>query len=265
MFREYFAARGIPCCICEPRALEYDGQRLHACDGTEVTIVYRRVLSSELLAKQDEASALLRAYLDGAIVMVNTFRAKLLHKKMSLALLSDDTYASLYSTEEAAAIARHIPWTRRLREGPSSRAGAKLDDLARYVLDHRPELVLKPNDEYGGKGVVLGRTVDDREWEEVVRVALHQCYVVQEAVTVPREQFPIAVGDSVEMIDMAVDMNPYLYDGQVGALMTRLSSSALLNVTAGEGSVVPTYVVEGGPGDAAGSGQAGPASPPRTA
>jgi hypothetical protein len=44
---------------------------------------------------------------------------------------------------------------------------------------------------------------------------------------------------------MAVDMNPYLFDGRVGALMTRLSSSALLNVTAGEGSVVPTYVVDG--------------------
>jgi uncharacterized circularly permuted ATP-grasp superfamily protein len=245
MFREYFASRGVPCCICEPRSLEYDGKRLHACDGSEVTIVYRRVLSSELLAKEDEASALLRAYLDGAIVMVNTFRAKLLHKKMSLALLSDDAYASLYSAEQRVSIARHIPWTRRLREGPSTRAGVSLGDLARYVLDHREELVLKPNDEYGGKGVVLGWTVDDHQWEEVVRVALHQCYVVQEAVHVPREPFPIAVGDSVEMLEMAVDMNPYLYDGRVGALMTRLSSSALLNVTAGEGSVVPTYVVDG--------------------
>jgi uncharacterized circularly permuted ATP-grasp superfamily protein len=245
MFREFFAGRGIPCCICEPRALEYDGHHLHACDGSEVTIVYRRVLTSELLAKEDEASALCRAYLDGAIVMVNTFRAKLLHKKMSLALLSDDAYESLYSTEQLAAIAHHIPWTRRLREGTSTRAGAPLADLASYVVEHRSELVLKPNDEYGGKGVVLGWTVDDHEWEEVVRVALHQSYVVQEAVPVPREAFPIAVGDSVEMIDMAVDMNPYLFDGQVGALMTRLSSSALLNVTAGEGSVVPTYIVEG--------------------
>jgi uncharacterized circularly permuted ATP-grasp superfamily protein len=265
MFREYFASRGIPCCICEPRALEYDGRRLHACDGSEVTIVYRRVLSSELLAKEDEASALLRAYLDGAIVMVNTFRAKLLHKKMSLALLSDDAYAALYSASERAAIARHIPWTRRLREGRSSRAGADLDDLAGYVLEHREDLVLKPNDEYGGKGVVLGWTVDDHQWEEVVRVAMHQCYVVQEAVPVPREPFPIAVGDSVEMIDMAVDMNPYLFDGRVGALMTRLSSSALLNVTAGEGSVVPTYVVESVPHGAGGPAPQQPASPgPRT-
>jgi uncharacterized circularly permuted ATP-grasp superfamily protein len=245
MFREYFSVRGVPCCICEPRALEYDGHHLRACDGSEVTIVYRRVLTSELLAREDDASALCRAYLDGAIVMVNTFRAKLLHKKMSLALLSDDAHESLYSAEQAAAIARHVPWTRRLREGPSSRAGTPLDDLATYVLEHRSELVLKPNDEYGGKGVVLGWTVDEHAWEEVVRVALHQCYVVQEAVPVPRESFPISVGGSVEMIDMAVDMNPYLFDGRVGALMTRLSSSALLNVTAGEGSVVPTYVVDG--------------------
>jgi hypothetical protein len=44
---------------------------------------------------------------------------------------------------------------------------------------------------------------------------------------------------------MSVDMDPYLFDGEVGGVMTRLSSSELLNVTAGSGSVVPTFVVEG--------------------
>jgi hypothetical protein len=47
------------------------------------------------------------------------------------------------------------------------------------------------------------------------------------------------------MLDLAVDLDPYLFDGRPGGSMTRLSSSALLNVTAGTGSLVPTYVVEG--------------------
>jgi hypothetical protein len=182
--------------------------------------------------------------MDGNVVVVNPFRAKLLHKKMSLALLSDDRYSSLFSAGERAAIDRHIPWTRRFRDGPSTRGGAEIRDLPAYVAEHRDSLVLKPNDEYGGKGVVLGWTVDDHEWEQVLKVALHEAYVVQEAVPVPREQWPLALGGSLEMVDMAVDMNPYLFGGVVGGVLIRLASSALLNVTAGTGSVVPTFVVE---------------------
>jgi len=42
-----------------------------------------------------------------------------------------------------------------------------------------------------------------------------------------------------------MDMNPYLFDGRAAGCLSRLSSSALLNVTSGAGSVAPTYVVEG--------------------
>jgi hypothetical protein len=248
MFREYFLANGIPCVIADPASLTYDGKHLRGPDGTVITIVYRRVLTSELLASSGESDSLCRAYLDGAAVVVNTFRAKLLHKKMSLALLSDDRYASLFTASQLEAIDRHIPWTRRLRDGPSTRRGEEIADLVGHVVEHRDSLVLKPNDEYGGKGVVLGWTVDDHEWEQVVRMALHETYVVQEAVPVPRERWPLAVGESIEMVDMAVDMDPYLFGEHVGGVLIRLASSALLNVTAGTGSVVPTFVVEGASG-----------------
>jgi hypothetical protein len=245
MFRRFFAERGIHTCICEPGSLEYSGGVLRACDGTAVNLVYRRVLTSELLAKGPSVRALMQAYLDGAAVVVNSFRSKLLHKKMSLALLSDERYASLYSPSEQAVIRQHVPWTRKVCECATTRGGRNVPDLVAHILAHRRELVLKPNDEYGGKGVVLGWNVDDHEWEQSVHVALRQSYVVQEAIPVPREPFPIALGGEVKLLDMAIDMDPYLFGGEVGGILTRLSSSALLNVTAGAGSVVPSYVVEG--------------------
>jgi hypothetical protein len=244
MFRAYFEANGVPTHICDPASLEFGGGVLRA-DGEPVNLVYRRVLTSELLATEDEAHHALRdAYLAGAACVVNSFRAKLLHKKMSLALLSDERYAPLYSPAQREAIDRHVPWTRRVRDGATTRHGQRIDDLAAYVCQRPRELVLKPNDEYGGKGVVLGWTVDAHEWEQAVAVALTQSYVVQEAVPVPREPFPVAL-DGLKLLEFAVDMDPYLFDGQVAGTLTRLSSSALLNVTAGAGSVVPAYVVEG--------------------
>src|SRR5205814_9617536 len=129
MFRERFEREGIRTVICEPADLEYRGGRLHAA-GRAVNLVYRRVLTTELLAQPDVAAPLTRAYLDGAVCVVNSFRAKLLHKKMSLALLSADRYAGLYTAADLAAIERHIPWTRKVREGPATYRGRRVADLA---------------------------------------------------------------------------------------------------------------------------------------
>ena len=232
MFKAFFEEAGIRTLICDPRTLEFTRGKLHS-QGTAVNLVYRRVLTSELLARGDDTRALRDAYMAGAVCVVNSFRAKLLHKKMSLALLSDERYERLYTPAQRAAVRRHIPWTRQVRP-----------ELAEDIARRRQNLVLKPNDEYGGKGVVLGWTVDQAEWEAAIDVATTQSYVVQEAVEIPRVQFPIAL-DGIRYLDLAVDLDPYLFNGRAGGFMTRVSAAALLNVTAGAGSVVPTFVVEG--------------------
>ena len=232
MFKTFFEAAGVKTVICDPRSLEFRSGKLFA-QETAVNLVYRRVLTSELLERGEGTQALRDAYMAGAVCVVNSFRAKLLHKKMSLALLSDERYEDLYTPVQRAAIRRHIPWTRRV-----------LPELVEDIARRRQTLVLKPNDEYGGKGVVLGWTVDQAEWEASIEVALTQSYVVQEAVEVPRQKFPVAL-DGVRELDLAVDMDPYLFDGRATGCLTRLSAAALLNVTAGAGSIVPTFVVEG--------------------
>ena len=242
MFKRLFEAQGLKAIICAPEDLTYRGGRLR-CRGVAIDVVYRRVLLSELLRKPETAAPLLRAYMAGDVTVVNSFRAKLLHKKMSLALLSDDRYAALYTPLQRRAIRRHIPWTRKVREGHTT-YGAKNVDLIDFVVRHKDRLVLKPNDEYGGKGVILGWTVDRTEWEQTLLAALTSSYVVQEKVGVPREPFPVLL-DRMHFLDLSVDCDPYLFWGKVGGQLTRLSSSALLNVTAGAGSVVPTYVLEG--------------------
>ena len=231
MFKAFFEENGVTTHICDPRALELRRGRLYA-RGKAVNLVYRRVLTSELLARGDDTRVLRDAYVAGAACVVNSFRAKLLHKKMSFALLSDPRYARLYTTAQRAAIRRHIPWTRRVRP-----------ELADDIASRREKLVLKPNDEYGGKGVILGWTVSQKEWEAAIKVATTQSYVVQEAVKIPHVPFPVAL-DGVQYLDLMVDLDPYLFDGRTGGFMTRVSAAALLNVTAGAGSVVPTFVVE---------------------
>lgn len=243
LFDEYFRAQGLECRIVDPRHLEYRNGRLSA-DGFAIDLIYKRVLISELLDWGGTESAMVRAVLDNAVCMVNPFACKLLYKKGSLAVLSDERNAHLFDREEAQAIAEHIPWTRIVEERRTEYQGQPVD-LIRFTLDNRERLVLKPNDDYGGKGVVLGWTVDDSQWEAALKVALETPYVVQERVVVPREPYPSLADGRVYLLDRQFDTAPFCYFGEfTDSCLTRLSTEPLLNVTAGGGSTVPTFVVE---------------------
>jgi uncharacterized circularly permuted ATP-grasp superfamily protein len=176
--------------------------------------------------------------------MVNPARCKILHKKASLAVLSDERNASLFTPEEQEAIEAHIPWTCRVEERKTRYRG-KTIDLIPYIFEYRENFVLKPNDEYGGKGIVLGWQTDATSWAQAIQAALAEPYVVQERVAIPSELYPSMVDGRVELIDRMLDTNPFVFYGDyVDGCLSRLSAEALLNVTAGTGSAVATFVVE---------------------
>jgi hypothetical protein len=68
---------------------------------------------------------------------------------------------------------------------------------------------------------------------------------VQQRVSVPSEPYPSYADDRVQVIDRMLDTNPYVWYGEyMSSCLTRLSTAPLLNVTAGGGSTVPTFVIE---------------------
>jgi hypothetical protein len=243
LFAEYIHSQGLECVIADPREVEYRHGRLLA-HGVPINLIYKRVLLSELVERGGLDQPLLRAVRDGAAAMVNSFRCKILHKKASLAVLSDERNASLFSDDERQAIDAHIPWTRRLEERHTLYHGERID-LIPFILEHRERLVLKVNDEYGGKGIVLGWLTEAGEWERAVRAALREPHVVQERVAIPIEPYPSLVEGRVQLIDRMLDTDPYVFYGDyVDGCLTRLSTAALVNVTAGGGSSVATFLVE---------------------
>jgi hypothetical protein len=244
LFQDYFRSHGFDCLIADPREFEYrDGQLL--ADGiTPVNLIYKRVLISELVERCGLDHAVVRAVRDRAVCMVNPFACKVLHKKASLAVLSDEANAHLYTAAERRAIDTHIPWTRVVAERRTQLDGAAID-LLPYVADHKDDFVLKPNDEYGGKGIVLGWEASAAEWAEALTAALAEPHIVQRRVTLPFEPYPSLVEGKVLVLDRMLDTNPYLWYGEyASSCLTRLSTAALLNVTAGGGSTVPTVIVE---------------------
>jgi len=243
LFRDYFREQGLRCEIVDPREVEYVGGKLRAGDLT-LSLLYKRVLLSELVTREGVDTPVLRAVHDRAVCMVNPVRCKLLHKKTSLAVLSDERNRRLFNAEEREAIDAHIPWTRRVEERHTTFRDARVD-LIPFLLRSRDFLVLKPSDDYGGAGIVLGWEVDHSTWEGAVQKAMTSPYIAQERIVLPYECYPSLVDGRVTFQDRMLDTAPFVAHGEsVDGCLTRLSTAALLNVTAGGGSTVPTFVVE---------------------
>ncbi len=243
LYQHHLEAAGVPTFIGDPRDAEYANGVLTV-GGKAVTLIYKRVLIDELVERCGVDSPVVRAVQDGAVCMVNPFRCKLLHKKASLAVVSDERHQALFTGEERAAVAAHVPWTRVVEERHTTYEGEPVD-LVPFMAANRERLVLKPNDDYGGKGIVLGWTVDTTAWDAAIRTALDHPYIVQERVVLPTEAFPAWTDGGLHISDRMVDTAPFLVNGaMVDGCLTRIGTDPLLNVTAGGGSNVPTFLVE---------------------
>jgi uncharacterized circularly permuted ATP-grasp superfamily protein len=118
-------------------------------------------------------------------------------------------------------------------------------DLVEFVGANPERFVLKPNDEYGGKGVVIGWETSPDIWRATLIQALSDPFVVQERVKTIVRDFPSYIDGKLDIHPRFVDANPYVFYGKtVYGCLTRLSSLTLLNVTAGGGSVVPTFIIQ---------------------
>jgi uncharacterized circularly permuted ATP-grasp superfamily protein len=247
IIQDRFERLGVPTVVVEPQRLEFDGRHLVAA-GRRIDMVYRRVLINDVLARPAECHALVEACRARAVCMANTFRCKIPHKKAFFGLLTDPQHAGLLTSAERATISAHVPWTRLVADTQTTDVDGRTVSLPEHLRAAREQLVLKPNDEYGGAGVVLGWEIDEAAWDAAIQRALADrpgTWVAQRRIAVRREVFPFVLEGPfrVEFRDMLVDFAPYLFRGRLAGFLTRLSSSGLANVTSGGGQV-PTFVVQ---------------------
>lgn len=245
MICERFRRHGIPARFVDPRELEFkDGQL--STRGEVIDLVYRRVLTSEILGREDEVKALIEAYKARVVCVVNSFRAKLLDKKVLFALLFDPRVTASFTAEEMESVKRCIPWTRRVVETKTEGPDGDEIDLIPWARDNRHRLVLKPNDELGGRGVVIGASVENAVWERALRLALVDPSVLQLRVQLPTAMFPeVGAAGELYFSRRFMEFDPVLFRGELGGLLGRLSATNLCNVHTGAGTV-PTFIIEQG-------------------
>jgi hypothetical protein len=242
LLRNFFVARGVPTIICAPDELEYQGEHLRRGDF-RIDLIYKRLIIHEFLERYDETHPLARAYINGDVCLVNPFSCKIMHKKAAFELLTDDAYRDWFTEAERETIRLSIPWTRIFKERKTLR-GEKTIDLVEHIRQHRADFILKPNDDYGGRGIFLGTRASEAQWDAAISEALASDYVVQEIIELHPEVFPIFNDREWALQPMYVDTNPFIFRGQMEGAMVRLSESPIVNVTSGGGET-GFFVIEG--------------------
>ncbi len=225
LLRDRLRREGHSCEVATPPDLTFDGDRLRLGD-LAIDVVYRRILVGDIRARPDACRALLDAYTNGRVCMVNSLRTALLHGKGLFALLHDPSFPLVAA--DRAFIDRHVPWTGLL-------VGSGGDALREQARRDPGAWALKPLDGHGGAGVFLGWDTPRDAWERAVDGATQ--HVLQRRI--PEEYgsfYDVRTGAWERRL---VDLGPFLARGRLAGFLCRVAEGALANVSQGGATQLP--------------------------
>ncbi|MFN0197342.1 MAG: hypothetical protein ACKVT0_11405 [Planctomycetaceae bacterium] len=176
------------------------------CEGTPIDLVYRDYTVTDFLDLERQGIDIrpVRTLFEQNRV-ISSVTAEL-DQKSCWEVLTDPAITNKYfNSDERQVFRRHILWTRLISDRNTILPDGRAGDLLEYVRQERERLVMKPNRAYGGQGVLIGPSVDERAWEAAIHAALADTdrWVVQQIATLPVSEFPI-VGP-----DKCVHMEPF--------------------------------------------------------
>lgn len=169
IFLEAFEKANIQAFICDVRELRYEDGKLIAPSGQIIDVVYRRAVTSDVLANLESSQALIQAAREDAVLLLGDFHTQIIHNKaMSVMLRHDMTYSFL-DENEVEYLKKHFPFTKFYEENDRN-----------LVIDNRTKWVLKPADGYASRGIFVGVECTDEEWKKAVLTIPAEHYILQE-------------------------------------------------------------------------------------
>jgi hypothetical protein len=135
-----------------------------------------------------------------------------------------------------------VPWTRVVTARKTTYKGEVID-LPEFISRNKDKLVLKPNDASTDHHAYAGWETDQQGWNRAIHTALRNSYVVQEKVEPMTCLFPLLQFGSLEMKQMAVDVQPHAYIGKVQGCSSWLTDASGARFSTLTG-LAPTFLLE---------------------
>lgn len=240
IFRKKFEARGMNCEICDIRKLRWDGTHCLTPSGMKVDLVYRRAVTTDILAHFDEVSDFIAAYKKDAFCLLGDFRTQIIHNKILYKILHLPETKAILSESENRFVAEHVPYTVSLTSGLLEIN----KELRNSVFSEKDNWIIKPEDSYGSKGLHAGVECDDKEWEIYVKECMDSHYILQ-AFHKPYHLMNIdcATDETGEWKSTSNLTGLFVYNGKLRGLYSRISYDDIISTQYNE-MTLPTIVVD---------------------
>lgn len=224
-FREAFERAGCRAYVAEIRKMRYEGGRLLTEEGCPVDAVYRRAVTSDILAHREEVGPFLQAVRDRKVCLIGDFCTQVVHDKVLFRILHDPRTAAFLTEEENAFIAAHVPYTAMLTGDQAARPGVRGD---------RSRWIIKPRDSYGAHGIYPGRLCSREEWTAQLDRHADTDYILQEFVEPFRTENIFFGEEEPEWRSFSNMTGVYLYGGKVAGIYSRASVTPIISVEGDE-------------------------------
>ncbi len=218
-FKKSYVKKGYNCIIADPRELTYRDGKLYK-DDYRIDLVYRRIVTFELIDKVDQIPDFIEAYKNKAFCCIGSIRSQVVHNKIIFKILHDKDTLELLDKDEQEFVKKHIPFT-GIFSGDNQ--------VFELVLNDKDKYIMKPMDLNASQGVFVGKDVSFEEWEKRLKEVWNKDYIYQEFCE-PYLREHIVFNDgkpSIEKFKSIVGL--FIYKEKFAGIYTRISKSNIIS------------------------------------
>lgn len=219
VFQHAYNTMGYDCIIVDPRELEYRDKKLYF-EDYRIDLVYRRIVTFELIDKVDEILGFIKAYKDRAFCCIGSLRSQVIHNKIFFKILHDEDTLELLTEEERTFVKEHIPYTGIF--------GGE-EEAFYEVLNNKDKYIMKPMDLNASQGVYVGRDLDCEEWKLRLKKDWNNEYIYQELVENYSREYLMFKDGKFTVEDFKSVIGLFLYNESFSGIYTRIGQENIIS------------------------------------
>lgn len=219
VFKNTFIRKGYNAIIADPRDLKYRDGHLYF-EDYRIDMVYRRIVTFELIEKAHEVPDFIHAYKNNAFCCIGSIRSQIVHNKIIFKILHDEDTLEFLSEEERDFVKNHIPVT-----------GLFKGDREVYdnVLNNKDKYIMKPLDLNASRGVYAGRDLSQEEWKERLDESWDKDYLYQEFFEPFTREHILFEDDELKIEKFKSIVGLFMYKEKFAGIYTRIGKSNIIS------------------------------------
>lgn len=229
--KKLFEEKGLKTKIVDVRDLKRKDGKLYAGD-MKVDLVYRRLVTSDLIKYQDDSKDFIDSYLAGEFTSIGSLRTSIFYTKDIFRILRLEPTQKILTEKENKFIHNHIPFTETFNY-----------DKKDEIIKNKDKYILKPKQGYASHGVFIGKDLSKEEFEKNLEEIKDLDYIYQEYYTVdPMKFIKFKNKDQVDLEDFSTVTGLFVYNNKLSSPYMRLGQKSMISSLA-EYYVAPSFKI----------------------